>query len=261
MTASRRGDGPVSVWAFGRRPATEAIRAGRAREVLVAARAAEVASLVEEAERAGAPVRRVPREELDALAGDVRHQGVAVRAPLPATLGERDLGERDWGEGALVVILDGIEDPQNVGAIARVAEAAGAEALVLRERRSAGVTAAAVRASAGALLHLPVAVVANLRRAIDRLRDAGFTAAGLDAGGTVVVGADPPPEGRVALVVGSEGAGLSRLVREGCDLLVAIPMHGHVESLNAATATAAALWGFLLAQGRARPPEGVSRAL
>jgi 23S rRNA (guanosine2251-2'-O)-methyltransferase len=119
--------------------------------------------------------------------------------------------------------------------------------LVTRTHRSAPPTAAAIRASAGALLHLPHARVANLSRALDRLRDAGFTTIGLDGDASRSVFDDPCPEGRVALVVGSEGAGMSRLVREHCDLLVSLPMHGKVESLNAAASLAAVLYGYVLA--------------
>ncbi len=253
--ARRDRAGPGAVWAFGRRAALEAIRARRAREIVLAAADADVAPILSEAGRAGIGVRRVTAADLDGMAAGVRHQGVGVRAVLPEVLGERDMAERDWGPEAIVVVLDGIEDPQNVGAVARVAEAAGAGTLILRERRAGGVTAAAVRASAGALVHLPVARVANLRRAIDRLRASGFTAVGLDANAPAAIERVAPPDGPVALVVGSEGAGLSRLVREGCDLLVAIPMRGRVESLNASSAVAAALWGFLLRPAGSGTPQ------
>ena len=119
--------------------------------------------------------------------------------------------------------------------------------LITRTHRSAPPTAAAVRASAGALLHLPHARVANLSRALDRLQDAGFTAVGLDEGAGRSIFDEPCPDGRIALVVGSEGEGISRLVREHCDLLVSVPMHGKVGSLNAAASLAVVLYAYVLA--------------
>jgi 23S rRNA (guanosine2251-2'-O)-methyltransferase len=169
-----------------------------------------------------------------------------------ATLSERDLDHRAWDADAIVVVLDGIEDPQNLGAAARAAEAAGAAALVSRTRRGAPVTDAAVRASAGALLHLAHARVANIARAIDRLQAAGFTVVGLHGEADRTIFDEPCPEGRVAIAVGSEGSGLSRLVRERCDLLVALPMRGRVGSLNAASSLAAALYAYVMPR---REPE------
>jgi 23S rRNA (guanosine2251-2'-O)-methyltransferase len=149
-----------------------------------------------------------------------------------------------------VVVLDGIEDPQNLGAAARAAEAAGAAALVSRTHRGAPVTDAAIRASAGALLHLPHARVANIARAIERLQDGGFTVVGLDGEAPHTIFDEPCPSGRVAIAVGSEGTGLSRLVRERCDDVVALPMRGHVGSLNAAASLAAALYAYVLPRDR-----------
>ena len=139
-------------------------------------------------------VREVDREDLDALADD--HRGVAARIlRTPRTLGERDLSEREWAADAIVVVLDGVEDPQNLGAAARSIEAAGGAMLVTRTHRSAPPTAAAIRASAGALLHLPHARVANLSRALDRLRDAGFTTIGLDDEAPRSIFDEPCPDG------------------------------------------------------------------
>lgn len=229
----------------GRRAAAEAIRAGLARRVMVARGSRETQGLravVAEAGQAGIAVRWVEQDAIDAL-GVPNHQGVVVFVePLPE-MDERALGSMPFGEDALVVVLDGITDPQNLGACARSAEAAGAAVLVVRARRAAPLTAAAVRASAGALVHLPVARVPNLVRAIERLQDRGFFVAGLDGRGEDLRRA-PPPERPLALVVGSEGEGLSRLVRERCDALVAIPMAGRTASLNASAALAAGLFGY-----------------
>lgn len=229
----------------GRRPALEAIRSGSAVEVLVArsARANEgLRAVTDAAAEARLRVRRVDEGAIEQLAGGARHQGVAVRIAVPAELDEADLEHRAWSERALVLVLDGVTDPRNVGAAARAAEAAGAEGMVVRRRRGGGITPTAVKASAGALLHLPVARVANVGRALGRLRSAGFWIVGLAAAGGASVFEVEPPDGRLALVAGSEGEGLTRLVREACDELAAIPMRGKVDSLNVATAAAVALF-------------------
>jgi 23S rRNA (guanosine2251-2'-O)-methyltransferase len=239
----------------GKRAVVEAVRSGRAREVLVARGARRNQGLREvfdAADRARVPIVEVDRADLDVLARD--HRGVVARIAADASaapLTERDLAARAWADDAIAVVLDGVEDPQNLGAAARAAEAAGAEVLVTRTHRAAPVSPAAIRASAGALLHVPHARVANIAKALDRLREAGFTAVGLDGDADDTIYDEPCPHGRVALVVGSEGAGLSRLVRERCDLLVALPMRGRVGSLNAAASLAAALYAYVL-PGRSR---------
>jgi 23S rRNA (guanosine2251-2'-O)-methyltransferase len=211
-------------------------------------------SLLAEAASTGVPVREVRRSELDALAAD--HRGVVAlraarpspgrRRAIPADLGERDLAMYPFSADAIVVVLDGVEDPQNLGAAARSAEAAGAAMLVTRVRRAAPVSGAAVRASAGALEHLPHARVANVARAIGRVQEVGFFVVGLDQAADATVYDDPCPSGKVALVLGGEGPGLSRLVRERCDTLVSLPMRGRVASLNAAAALAAVLYAYAL---------------
>ncbi|HJX07936.1 MAG TPA: 23S rRNA (guanosine(2251)-2'-O)-methyltransferase RlmB [Actinomycetota bacterium] len=233
----------------GKRAVLEAVRSGVVDEVLVAKgsrRSPGMRDVVAAARAAHVAVREVDRADLDAL--DADHRGVSARllkvAPM---LGERDLASREWAADAIVVVLDGIEDPQNLGAAARTVEAAGASMLITRTHRSAPPTAAAVRASAGALLHLSHARVANLSRALDRLRDEGFTTVGLDERAERSIFDERCPDGRVALVVGSEGAGISRLVREHCDLLVSVPMHGKVGSLNAAASLAVVLYAYVLA--------------
>ncbi len=231
----------------GRRPVLEAVRAGATTEVLVArgSRSTEpLRELRDAASRAGIPVTIVDGDRIDSLAQGAHHQGVAARVSVPGPLSERDLEHLDWPEEPLAVVLDGVTDPQNLGAVARTAEAAGASALVVRRPRGAVVGPASIRASAGALLHLRVAEVANIPRALDRLKRAGFWVTGLDenAGGDVL--GSEPPSGALALVVGSEGAGLSRLVRERCDVLLRIPMRGRVASLNVAVAIGVGLYGY-----------------
>lgn len=236
----------------GKRGVLEALRAGAVTEVIVARGARRVQGLrdvLEAADRAGVRVSEVPRERLDALAGAADHRGVLARIGAPevrSALGERDLATFAFGPDACVVVLDGIEDPQNLGAAARSAEAAGAAMLVTRTHRAAPLSDAAIRASAGALAHLRHARVANIAKALTRLQDGGFTVVGLDGEAPDTVYTRPCPEGRLALVVGSEGRGLSRLVRERCDLLVALPMRGRVGSLNASASLAAVLYAWVL---------------
>jgi len=201
--------------------------------------------LLAEAVGAGVPIEYVDRAALDG-SGAPDHQGVVAFVRRPQELDERDLASLDRSAVALVVVLDGITDPQNLGASARSAEAAGASALVTRKARSSPVTQAAVRASAGALLHLPVARVPNIPRALHRLRDRGFFVVGLDGDAPKDVYAAERPPGPLALVVGAEGTGLSRLVRETCDELIRLPLAGRTASLNASAALAAALFAYAL---------------
>lgn len=233
----------------GRRPALEAIRSGSAEELLVARGSADspvLRRLLEAAAGAGVPVTRVAPDALERLAPGARHQGVAVRASGPREVGEAELATHPWPGDAVVLVLDGVTDPHNLGAAARSAEAAGASALVLPRRRAAGLTATSMKASAGALAHLPVAQVPNVPRALERLKGAGFWVVGLDASaaGSVLEATRPP--GRLALVVGSEGRGLSRLAAARCDELLSIPMRGRVESLNVSVAAAVALFTYAL---------------
>lgn len=235
----------------GRRAVLEAVRAGRVTTVLLARGARATPGLREllDAARAEAvSVTEVERSELDAL--DPDHHGVAARVHLAETIDERGLSSWSYTDDALVVLLDGITDPHNLGAAARSAEAAGAEMFVTRTRRGADVTSAALRASAGALFHLPHARVANLTRALERLKDAGFTVVGLDESADPAAFERPCPEGRLAVVLGAEGEGISRLVRESCDVLMSLPVRGRVSSLNASAALAAALYAYVLPSRR-----------
>ncbi|MFL5799378.1 MAG: 23S rRNA (guanosine(2251)-2'-O)-methyltransferase RlmB [Actinomycetota bacterium] len=237
-------------WIGGRRAVAEALRAGRAREVLTVggSAAGPLVAIADEAAGLGVRAETRPADELDRLAPD--HQGVVARVTLPAELGEAELRDFRFGSEAIVVVLDGVTDPQNLGAAARSAEAAGVAMLVSRERRAAPVTPAAVRASAGALLHLPLARVTNLTRALRTFQGMGFTVVGLDEDALRTIHDEPCPDGPVVVVVGAEGSGISRLVRETCDLLVALPMRGRVQSLNASASLAAALFAYVLPSRR-----------
>jgi 23S rRNA (guanosine2251-2'-O)-methyltransferase len=236
----------------GRRPVLEAIRSGRARRVLVAHGVHEtegLRALIEAAEGAGLAVERVEPAALDGL-GLRDHQGAAAWVALPSELDDRAVGSMTFKADAVVVVLDGITDPQNLGACARSAEAAGAALIVTRKRRAAPLTPAAIRASAGALLHLPVARVTNIPRSLEVLRDRGFFLAGLDHRADGDVHHAPAPPRPMALVVGAEDVGLSRLVRETCDVLIAIPMRGRTASLNASAALSVGLFAYALRPNR-----------
>lgn len=224
---------------FGRNPVLEALRGASATvdKVLVVAGSQGMGPVLDEARAHGVPVEMLGRDALDALSGSGNHQGVAICAKPFAYVTFEDLVE---AAPAMVVLLDGILDPQNLGAIIRSAEVLGAGGVVLPKDRSASVTPAAVRASSGAAIHLPVAQVVNLVRAIEVLKSKGFWVVGLDAGGTSRF-QDLPAFDRVVLVVGGEGRGMRPLVVRACDFVVGIPVRGRVTSLNAGAASAIAL--------------------
>ncbi|MDQ3538552.1 MAG: 23S rRNA (guanosine(2251)-2'-O)-methyltransferase RlmB [Actinomycetota bacterium] len=223
----------------GRKPVGEALRAGRRlHAVMVERRAgADLEALLASARQAGVAVRRGNRDDLDRLSGGVRHQGVVATAPPYPYRRLDELGDSD-----LLVVLDGVTDPQNLGAIARSAEAGGAGGLVVRQRRSVGVTPAAEKASAGALSWLPVAMVPNIVQALGDLTQRGFWSVGLAGAGRVALWDCGLLDGKVVITVGGEGDGLSRLVAQRVDQLVRIPMSGALESLNASAAAAVALF-------------------
>jgi 23S rRNA (guanosine2251-2'-O)-methyltransferase len=221
----------------GRRPVAEAVRAGRAlHELLVTRDDAGLGTLVALAREQGVAVRVVSRAELDVVTDGAVHQGVAALGEPPTAAPISALTD-----ATLVVAVDGITDPQNLGAIARSAEACGAAGLVVPKRRSAPVTPAVEKAAAGALSWLPIVPVTNLVRALGQLADLGLWSVGLDGDAPETLWASPLLDGRVVLVIGAEGAGLSRLVRERVDGLVRIPLRGRVGSLNASAAAAVAL--------------------
>lgn len=223
----------------GRGPVAEALRAGRnLLEVAVESTdKADLQVLCDVARGAGVAVRRADRATLDRLSQGVLHQGVVA---VEEGFAYRSLG--DLGETDLVVVLDGVTDPQNLGAIARSAEAAGAGALVVRERRSAHVTPAAEKAAAGAFSWLPVVQVTNIVRALAELADRGLWSVGLAGGAGPSLWECPLLDGPVALVIGGEGSGLSRLVLDRVDTLMHIGMAGRMTSLNASAASAVALF-------------------
>lgn len=221
----------------------EALAAKRPLDHMVIARGLHgerIQKIVELARAGGVPVRFEERHRLDHIAGARHHQGVVAFAASGETVDLEDLFGAE-GEKRLVVLLDGIEDPQNVGAIVRTALAAGAAGLVIPERRAAGLTETVARVSAGALAHLPVARVKNLVRAIEQLKGAGFWLVGLDERAEKNY-SQADFAGRVAIVLGSEGEGLHELTRKACDFLVSIPTAGPVRSLNVSVAAGVVLF-------------------
>ncbi len=229
-------------------PVRELLRAGRdVREVLVAhGRTADPVTdeLLQLARDAGVRIRTVEREQLDVATDGLVHQGVVAVADPFRTVTVAQVLDRAAGAGEppLLVALDGVTDPHNLGSIARTAEAVGAHGLLLPGRRTASVTPVVEKAAAGALAHLPVAEVGNLVRALGQLGEAGIWSLGLDGDADATVSDHPLASEACVLVVGAEGAGLSRLTRERCDALVRLPMRGHVGSLNASVAAAVALY-------------------
>jgi 23S rRNA (guanosine2251-2'-O)-methyltransferase len=242
---------------IGLHPVREVLRAGRAlRHVLVAAGRSDSEVLDEIltlARDARVPVERVDREVLDAQAEGLVHQGVVAMAPAFPYADLAQVLERTDRDGAvpLLVVLDGITDPHNLGSIARSAEAVGAHALLVPSRRAAPVTAVAEKAAAGALAHLPVVRIGNLVRTLKDLADRPLWSLGLDGEGDLPLTDSPLLTEPLALVVGAEGDGMARLTREAVDQRVTLPMRGRVGSLNASVAAAVALYGVLHAREHA----------
>jgi 23S rRNA (guanosine2251-2'-O)-methyltransferase len=255
--AARPGQGRTLI--EGRRPVVEALRAGRPMDRILLASGtgrSALGDLLDLAQRRGVEVQTVPRSVIDAEARSGAHQGVlAVVAPIqPIGLPELLAVPLAGREPPFFLALDGVEDPHNLGALARSAEAAGCHGLILPRHRSAPLSAVAVKSSAGALEHLPVAEVPNLARAVDQLRAAGVWCIGLDGTADASLFTLELADEPVCIVVGSEGAGLHRLVRDSCDALVRIPMSGQIESLNASVAGALALFEV---RRRRHPPDRV----
>ena len=245
--AKRRAADDLPETVLGRNPVVECLRAGvpaMALHVALGTTADErVAEAVQLAADAGISILEVPRIDLDRIAGGALHQGVALQVPPYVYAHPDELLESasDSPNPALIVALDGVTDPRNLGAVVRSASAFGGHGVVVPQRRSASMTAVAWRTSAGTAARLPVARATNLTRTLREYATAGLMVAGLDAEGSVPLddfdlAADP-----LVLVVGSEGKGLSRLVRQTCDVTVSIPMAGPVESLNASVAAGVVL--------------------
>jgi len=230
-------------WLTGFHAVEEALAAGRALDRIVIARGRHgerVEAVVQLARSKSVPVRFEERSQIDRLAGTREHQGIAALAAAKPALELEDLLAAKTPQG-LLVLLDGIEDPHNLGAIVRTALAAGAHGVVIPERRAVGLTDTVERASAGALAHLPVARVKNLVRAMEEMKEAGYWLIGLDERAEKKY-TEADFSGQVGIVLGSEGEGLHELTRKRCDFLVSIPTSGPVRALNVSVAAGVVLF-------------------
>lgn len=230
---------------YGRHAVLEMLRAGRRRVHRIylgegIGQAGIIAEIVAAARTKGCPVIEAPRPLLERV-GPVNHQGVIAETGPYRYVALEDLLTAAGDRKPLYLVLDHLQDVQNLGTLLRTAEAMAVRGVILPERRAAGITPAAVNASAGAVEHLQVAQVINLSQTLDRLKAAGVWVVGLDSGPDTTPLPQADLTGSLALVVGAEGSGLARLVRERCDWLLAIPMYGKVTSLNAAVAGSVAL--------------------
>ena len=238
---------------YGIHPVLEALRAGRVTALRMSVRADDrLSELVRVAEQQGVRVRRATVGELDRLARRGAHQGVVADVHEADRLSVEDLVAGAKG-APLVVVLDGIEDPHNVGAIIRTVDAAGADGVIRQARHAARLDGAAAKASAGAVSHVRIAEVVNIARALESLKDADVWTIGLAADGATPYDAI---DFRLpsAVVVGAEGTGLRRLIRERCDWLASIPLAGHVQSLNVSVAAGIALFEAVRQRRAARSP-------
>ena len=232
---------------LGRNPVLECLRTGVPATALYVALGAEADERLTESVRlaadSGISILEVARHDLDRIAVNGLHQGIALRVPPYAYAHPEDLLADATKDSvpALMVALDNISDPRNLGAIVRSVAAFGGHGVVIPQRRSASVTAVAWRTSAGAAARVPVARASNLNRTLKHWADAGLQVVGLDANGDTTID-ELDGAGPMVVVVGSEGKGLSRLVRETCDVIVSIPMHAATESLNAGVAAGVALY-------------------
>lgn len=224
---------------IGRNAVTEALRSGRAIDSLLVAkgeRGGSIGRIIAQCRENGVVIKETDKRKLDKLCGGENHQGVAAWAAVHEYSDVEDILEnaRSRGEQPFIIICDEIEDPHNLGAIIRTADACGAHGIIIPKRRGVALTYAVGKVSAGAVEYVPVARVANLPSLIDELKEKGFWIYGADMDGTRWDEQDY--SGAVALVVGSEGKGISRLVREKCDFIVSLPMKGKINSLNASVA-------------------------
>ena len=228
---------------IGRNPVTEALKAGREIDkLLVTSREGSMIKILAMAKEQGIPVMYVEKAALDRISGGQVHQGVAAYVSPYAYASLDDILERaaERDEDPFIVILDGLEDPHNLGAIMRTAECAGAHGIIIPKRHSCGLTETVAKASAGAIEYMPVAKVTNIPQTIDELKERGIWVAACDMGGTDYYREDM--SGKIAVVIGSEGFGVSKLVKEKCDFVVSMPMVGRITSLNASNAAAVVIY-------------------
>ena len=236
-------------YVYGRNPVREAIRSGTIKTLYVRERSVDD-EVVKEAKASQIPVVLKTASELDKLAGSPKHQGFVCLSRAPELKPLRSLiQDGKLKENPLILILDGIEDPVNLGAILRSADAFGVDGIIIKNTGNVPLNATVAKVSTGAVAYVPVCGVPNLSQAISELKDAGYWIVASDGSATMSY-ADVDYRGPIALVVGSEGFGISRLVLQRSDYVVKIPMVGHVNSLNASVATGVLLSHILLARGK-----------
>ena len=239
----------------GKHAVLEALRSGRTVNKIWIAQGsanAQIQPIIDEAKKRGIMYQFVDRRRLDQMVErGIRHQGVAAQLAPHAYVEVEDLLEiaDKHGEAPFLVLLDELEDPHNLGSILRTAECAGAHGVIIPKRRSVGVTATVAKTSAGAVEYVPVARVANLAQTIETLKQRGVWVAGADANAKQDV-YDADLTGPLAIVIGSEGKGLSRLVKEKCDFLLGLPMYGRIQSLNASVAAGIVMYEALRQRSR-----------
>lgn len=230
---------------IGRNPISEAVKSGREIDKIIVKKGEIEGSLlpiIKKARQAGIPVIEADKHKLDALADGGNHQGVVAFCASHEYASVDDIlnSAREKGSEPFVIVLDKITDPHNLGSILRTANCAGADGVIIPKRGGVGLNETVAKTSAGAIEYVPVAKVTNIAQTIEKLKKEGLWAVGAEAGGDVMY--DTDLTGPVALVIGSEGEGISRLVKEKCDFLCEIPMYGNVNSLNASVAAAVMMY-------------------
>ncbi|MBO4954479.1 MAG: 23S rRNA (guanosine(2251)-2'-O)-methyltransferase RlmB [Clostridia bacterium] len=223
----------------GRNPVIEALRSGREIDKILVAKGeteGSVSIILSKARERGIQVQEVDRRKLNELSETGNHQGVLAFVAMHEYAEVSDLLKRaeEKGETPFLIALDQLTDPHNLGSVIRTANAVGAHGVIIPKRRAVGLTAVVAKTAAGALEYTPVAKVTNLTRTLEELKEKGIWVIGADMGGTPLFKSDL--KGPICLVIGAEGDGISRLVRETCDMMVSIPMNGEIESLNASVA-------------------------
>lgn len=231
----------------GRNPVSEALRSGRAIESLLIARgelSGSIKVIVAKAKEKHIPIKEVDTKKLDFLCGGATHQGIVALAAIKEYSSVDDIFAlaENKGEKPFIIVLDEIEDPHNLGAIIRTAECAGAHGVIIPKRRAAGLSYAVGKASAGAYEYMPVARVTNIPNTLEELKERGCWIYGADMNGETYCSSDL--KGACVLVIGSEGNGLGRLVREKCDVILSVPMCGKINSLNASVAAGVLMYEF-----------------
>lgn len=227
----------------GRNPVTEALRSGREIDkLMVSSEEGSMKKILALAKERRIPVMKVEKSAIDRIAEGKAHQGVAAYVSAYAYAELEDIFRiaEERGEDPFIIILDNLEDPHNLGAIMRTAECAGAHGIIIPKRRACGLTEVVAKASAGAIEYMPCVKVTNIAQTIEELKERGIWVAACDMGGQEYYKADL--KGKLAVVIGSEGFGISRLVKEKCDFVVSMPMVGRITSLNASNAAAVIIY-------------------